>query len=256
MKKLAIFALLLLVLTLSACSSTVTGDTGYDLTDLNTCIDDMVNDTSSQSCPNPERKDLLEAYIKSFESMYDVTDASYTMSDLEFSSNKSADTTRVKYWFQYSLLPDVTSNNYTTFKDIVKTMLLDMREINTEPEYLITGEFFALSDFHYIFRTDLEDNLEGEIQVHRSQVLFSDVVTETETFLQTYGIDSDLETMILDMISINYSVYVVVDVATQEYQYNVYRTVDEADMTLLEVESLVETTLNNESLTKVPWTID
>lgn len=256
MKKLIMFTLLLLVTTLSACESNVTSVTGYDLTDLDSCIDAMVNDVSSLSCPSPDRETYLVTYLQQFESSFDTTNSTFTDSDFEFNSDKTGDSIRLKYWFQYIGLPDTSTNNYTTFKEILQTMYTDLRAINEYPEYSITGEFFGMDDIYFIFQVNTDDTLVGEIQIHRSLDPFTSVITETEGFLDSYGVDTDLETQILDILSNDYAVYVVVDVEAQEYQYKVYRQSEELGTTLSEVQTLVETALNDESLTKVPWTID
>lgn len=249
MKKIFLALLLASLFTLSGCSSPTISENGHDLSDLEQCIDDMVDQMSSGACDLTDRKQLAKDYIQSFESEFDTTGSSYNMSDLEFTTNKSSDESRVTLWFQYSLLPETEVENYEVFKEIVQTMLIDMRTMNEDPEMLISGEFLFYGNVIYKFSVDANDDLSGTIIVSDSLSPFETVFATYESNIQAHGTDPELLSQKFTIIGSDHSVELIVDIAASTYTMNIYRTDNEDTSTIAEIETLIETSLNEISLT-------
>jgi predicted small secreted protein len=251
MKKLLFALLLACVITLSGCSSPTISENGHDLSELEQCIDDMVDQMSSSACDLTERKQLAKDYIQSFESEFDTTGSNYNMSDLEFTTNKSGDESRVTLWFQYSLLSETEIGNYEVFKEIIQTMLIDMRTMNDGPEMLISGEFLFEGHLIYKFSVDANDDLSGTIIVSDILTPFATVFDTYESNIQTYGTDSELISQKFTIIGSDHSVELIVDIAANTYTMNIYRSDNEDTSTVAEIETLIETSLSEISLTLI-----
>ena len=111
------------------------------------------------------------------------------MSDLEFTTNKSGDESRVTLWFQYSLLSETEIGNYEVFKEIIQTMLIDMRTMNDGPEMLISGEFLFEGHLIYKFSVDANDDL--SIQLHPNDALAKERHNSFGKTEMWYVVDAD-----------------------------------------------------------------
>jgi len=240
------------VFTLSACAQPTISETGYDLSDLETCIDGIVDAISVTGCEGFDRNGLLEQFVKSFESEFDTTGSVFTSSNVDFSSSKDQSEMRLEYWFQYALMLETQSqSNYEVYKEIIQTMVLELREINSEPEFLISANFFHFGDINYKYFSNANDELRGEILIMNLTNDFATNFTTYLSLLETYGIDSELYEQKLIITSSDHNVEVIVDVANTTYSYTIYMTHNEDTTTISEVETLIETAFNAVPLTLV-----
>jgi hypothetical protein len=253
MKKATFFIILVLLFALSSCASPMISETGFDLSELESCIDAIIDQESSLACDMTERKELLKDYIQSFEVEFDATDTIYNMSDLEFTQGKDG-SMRFEYWFQYGgLAAGLAETHYEAFKEIMQTQVLEMREMNSEPEFLVNGEFLMNGNISYKYHSNNQDQLLGEVLLLNSTIDFATLYTDNESYLTTYGLDDELIEQKLTIVSSDFSVQVIVDIVNSTYSYIIYNVNNEDTTTTLEVETMVETTFNNESLTLTAW---
>ena len=253
MKKMLLLGLILTSgLLLSGCTQAMVSSTGYDLSALEICIDDMVDADSNTACDASDRDSLLEEYVQSFEEEFDATNSVYTDTQLSYSINKTGDIERIEFWFQYALLSaDQAQTNLEMFKGIIQTMSEELNEMNDIPEYIFSGEFMFLGNLIYKFHHDSSNEISEEIlEVH----VLEDFTTSFELiddFLLTQADDDELKLQTYTITSYEYSVKIYIHPADNTWSYDFYFENPVAVLTILEAETLVENLFTTTSLTLI-----
>jgi len=251
MKKLLIIMVVFLTVSLlSGCTQAMISDTGYDLTDLEECIDNMVSENSNQACSAALRESLLEEYVLSFTDEFDDTDSIFEKTQLSYSQSKDGSIERIEFWFQFSMLPgNQVITEYETFKGIIQTMSLELRDMNDVPEYIFSGEFLFLDDYAYKYHHNQDDDISGEIIIWGMLDTFENTFEANETFLLDKQNDSDLILQDFIIVTGDYSAKITIKPLQEVYTYDIYYKSSDAVMTETEIETIIETSFNSTTLT-------
>lgn len=251
MKKITLLFLFIgISILLSACTQSMISTSGYDLTDLEICIDSMVEENSNEACSLELRESLLEDYIRSFETDFNVTDSQYQQTRLDYSISKDETIERIEFWVQYSLLPSNDEQaNYDLFKGFAETIQSELRSLNDVPEFIFTIEYLFLDDFAYKYHNNLNDELSQVIIIWDMDELFTNTVVANEAFIMSHINDEDLLVQEFIFVTNDFNASISVFPQTDTYTHNVYFEDDDALITTAEAEAFIESEFNAEGLT-------
>jgi hypothetical protein len=229
------------------------GDTGneltIDVTDLESCIDAMVEADSNTACDAADRDLYLEDYVRSYETLFTASEI-YTINDLEYSISKTGDVERIEFWFQYALLPEAdATSNYEVYKEIIQSISEDLQAMNDVPEYIFTGEFMFEGHMVYKYHHDADNQITGEVLYLDHTNDFTTVLTTIESFNVSVADDDELLLQIFTMTSSEYSVKVYVHPADNTYSIDIYYSNPDASITEAQAQTMIEDAFSETGLT-------
>lgn len=252
LKKLGILLSMLSIgMLLTGCGQqAMISETGLDVSDLEQCIDDMVEENSNTACDASLRESLLEDYIRSFEDQFSTTDSMYSQTQLSYSQSKDGSIERIEFWFQYSLLPSGQAvDDYEVFKSMIETISMELREMNAVPEFIFSGEFLFMDDYAYKYHQDANDDLSGEIIVWGLLDTFANTYASNETFLLVHADDGDLVKQEYIIVTGDHSAKITIETVDNTYMHEVYFTADDAVTTSASVATIIENSFSTTTLT-------
>ncbi len=251
MKKILSFTILVITITLlSGCSGPVS-ETGYDLTPLEECIGSMIDDNSNQACDTSVKEAIIEEYANSFMEEYADEQTQYNDSDLTYSTSRDSSIVRIEFWFLFSLLPEnISVAEYENFKGIIEAMSIELRDMYADVEFIFSGEFLFMDDTAFKFHHDASDDISGEIIYWGLLSDFETTYNANETFLLDKANDEDLILQELTIVTGDHNVKISVYPQSDEYDYQIYFTAEDAVMTISEVETLINTSFTSISFTQ------